>query len=280
MRTNGTILDNVQPMPGSSTSQGSSKECLPVLSKLRVITADITVGPFAEQMSAIVAHGAAHRSSYVCCVNAHMIVEAREPAFAGIIAKADFATPDGMPVLRAMQLFHRVRQERVAGNDILPALFQKAAAEGLGIFLFGASEEVQQRMVDRAARELPALRIVGRYSPPFAPLEAMDLAADAARIEATGAHMIMVSLGCPKQEKWMAAMKGRVNGVMLGVGGAFLLYAGIDERAPKWMRDLSLEWVFRLCLEPRRLWKRYLVTNGIFLVLFAIEGIQRLFGKR
>lgn len=252
---------------------------VPVLPKRRVLTADITLGGFDEQVQAMAAHGAAHRSSYVCCVNAHMTVEARDPAFAAVVNEADFATPDGMPVLRALQLFHKVAQERVAGNDLLPALFHTAAQQGLGVFLFGGSETVQQKIIDRAARELPELRIVGHYSPPFAPLHAMDLDADAARINATGAHIVMVSLGCPKQEKWMARMKGKVNAVMLGIGGAFLLYAGVDKRAPKWMRDLSLEWVYRLWLEPRRLWRRYVVTNSIFLVLFTLESLKRLFGK-
>jgi N-acetylglucosaminyldiphosphoundecaprenol N-acetyl-beta-D-mannosaminyltransferase len=104
--------------------------------------------------------------------------------------------------------------------------------------------------------------------------------AEAARINAAGAQIVMVSLGCPKQERWMAAMKGRVNGVMLGLGGAFLLYAGVDNRAPRWMRDLSLEWLYRFMLEPRRLWRRYLVTNTQFLVLLAAEVFRRLFDKR
>ena len=132
--------------------------------------------------------------------------------------------------------------------------------------------------MDRAARELPTLRIVGHWSPPFAPLEQMDLMTDAARINTSGAGIVMVSLGCPKQERWMAAMKGQVHAVMLGVGGAFLLYAGVDTRAPKWMRDLSLEWMYRLWLEPRRLWRRYLVTNSQFLVLFFGAWVRWLLG--
>jgi N-acetylglucosaminyldiphosphoundecaprenol N-acetyl-beta-D-mannosaminyltransferase len=247
-----------------------------VLPKLRVLTVDISLGTFEEHLEAVVEMGAAHRSSYVCCVNAHMTVEARSPFFAAVVNNADLATADGMPVLRALQRFHKVDQERVAGNDILPALMEKAADKGLSVYLIGATDDVQRLIADRAAKELPALRIVGRYSPPFVPLEEMDLEADAARINASGAHIVMVSLGCPKQEKWMAAMKGRVNGVMLGLGGAFLLYAGIDKRAPKWMRDLSLEWVYRLWLEPRRLMKRYLVTNSAFLVLIGKEMLQRM----
>lgn len=250
------------------------------LPKLPVLTVDITVGSFMEHVRAIADLGQAHTSSYVCCVNAHMTVEARDPVFGKVVREADLATADGMPVLKAMQLFNKVRQERVAGNDLMPALFHEAAHRGLGVYLFGSSDDVQQRIVDRAARELPGLRIVGRWSPPFRPLDQMDFEGDAARINASGAHIIMVSLGCPKQERWMAAMKGRVNGVMLGIGGAFLLYAGIDKRAPKWMRDLSLEWLYRLWLEPRRLWRRYVVTNSQFIVLFVVEVIRPIFGPR
>ena len=246
--------------------------------KCRVLTADISLGGFDEHIRAFADLGARHESSYVCCVNAHMTAEARDPGFARVVNGADFATADGMPVLYSLRLFHRTAQERVAGNDILPALFGEAARRGLKVFLYGGRQEVLDAIVERAGRELPDLLFAGTHSPPFAPLDEMDLDAEADRINASGAHIIMVSLGCPKQERWMAAMKGRVNGVMLGLGGAFLLYAGLDTRAPKWMRDLSLEWCYRLWLEPGRLWKRYLVTNSIFLGLFVKHGVRRLFG--
>lgn len=239
--------------------------------KRRVLTADITVAPFDAQIAAFSDLGQAHTSSYVCCVNAHMTVEARDPAFAAMVNGADIATADGMPVLKALNLFHGVGQERVAGNDILPALFNEAERRGLRVFLYGGQEEVLRKIVGRAAVENPGLIFAGTYSPPYAPIERMDLLADAERINASGAHIIMVSLGCPKQERWMAAMKGRVHGVMLGLGGAFLLQAGVDTRAPKWMRDLSLEWLYRLWLEPGRLWKRYFVTNTLFIGLFLRE---------
>ncbi len=245
------------------------------LPKRRVLTADITVGSFQDQVNTMADLGAAHRSSYVCCVNAHMTVEARDETFAKVVNQADLATADGMPVVKVLNAFHKVGQERVAGNDILPALLEKAAHEGLLVYLYGASAEVQQRMVERAVKEIPGIRFAGTYAPPYGPLEALDLETEAARINGTGAHIVMVSLGCPKQERWMAAMKGRVNAVMLGLGGAFLLYAGMDTRAPKWMRDLSLEWLYRLWLEPRRLWKRYLVTNTVFIFLVLKAMLRR-----
>ncbi len=251
-----------------------------LLPKRRVLTADITVGSFGQHVDVIAQAARTHRSSYVCCVNAHMTVECRDPGFAAIVNNADLATADGMPVLKVLQWFHKVKQDRVAGNDLMPALLERAAKQGLTVFLYGGSSDTLQKIMERAQREWPALRFAGSHSPPFGPLSGMDMAAEAARVNASGAHLIMVSLGCPKQERWMAAMKGRVNGVMLGLGGAFLLYAGVDTRAPLWMRKLSLEWLYRFLLEPRRLWKRYLVTNTQFLVLFGSELVRRMFTAR
>lgn len=247
-----------------------------MLPKKQALNVAITTGSFAEHVEQICAWGAAHRSAYVCCVNAHMTVEARDPGFNAVVNGADMATADGMPVLKALQWFGKVRQERVAGNDLMPALLDAAVAKGLKVFLYGGKEEVLNIIRERASIKYGASPIVGHESPPFRSLSAQEMDEAAARINSSGAHIIMVSLGCPKQERWMAAMKGKVNGVMLGLGGAFLLYAGVDSRAPKWMRDLYLEWLYRFALEPRRLWKRYLVTNSIFIGMV----IRRALGGR
>lgn len=247
------------------------------LPKREVVGVGITLGSFEEHVGTIAALGAARRSSYVCCVNAHMAVEAsRDPVFAAVVNGADLATADGMPLLRCLQWFGGERQERVAGNDLMPAVLGRAAEQGLSVYLYGGREEVLERIRDRASRELPALHIAGAYAPPFRALSDEELRADADRINASGAQIVMVSLGCPKQERWMAAMRPGVRAVMLGLGGAFLLYAGVDTRAPRWMRDLSLEWLYRLALEPGRLWKRYLVTNTLFLGLALKAGWRRI----
>ena len=250
------------------------------LARKRVLGVDISIGTFAEHIAAFTKWAHARRSSYVCCVNAHMTVEAHnDPAFAAIVNGADAATADGMPVLKAVQRFHTIQQERVAGNDLLPALLAEAERQQLSVYLYGGEQQVLDAMVVRAGKEHPQLRFAGVVSPPFRAFSEAELSEVAERINASGAHMVMVALGCPKQERWMAAMKGRVNAVMLGLGGAFLLYAGVDRRAPKWMRDLSLEWLFRLALEPGRLWKRYLVTNSVFVWLFVKEASHDLFSK-
>ncbi len=246
------------------------------LPKKRTIGVDLSTGTFAEHILRFAAFGAKRRSSYVCCVNAHMCVEAHnDPAFAAVVNNADFATADGMPMLNKLNSTHGLKQERVAGNDIMPALMIEAERQGLGVFFYGGKQDVLDVIIAKAAREQPKLRISGAESPPFRPLTASEIDQAAERINASGAHIVFVSLGCPKQEKWMASMKGKINAIMLGMGGAFLLYAGVDSRAPKWMRDLSLEWAYRFALEPRRLWKRYLVTNTTFLWLSATDRFRK-----
>ncbi|MFZ1686848.1 MAG: WecB/TagA/CpsF family glycosyltransferase [Flavobacteriales bacterium] len=246
-----------------------------MLAKRRVINVDISNGSFAEHVQAICALGKAHRSSYVCCVNVHMAVEARDPSFNAVVNDADLATADGMPILYSMRLLAKVEQERVAGNDLMPGLLLEAERQGLAVFLYGGKQDVLDTIIARSTKEQSPSPIVGHESPPFRELTNTEMDEAAARINASGAHVILVALGCPKQERWMSRMRGKVNGVMIGVGGAFLLYAGVDTRAPKWMRDLSLEWLYRLALEPRRLFKRYFITNSIFLGMFAKALLKR-----
>lgn len=258
-----------------ASAPGMAYAAAPALPKHPVLTVRVSAGSFAEQAAAIIALARRRASAYVCCVNAHMTVEARDPAFARVVSEADLATPDGMPVLMAMRRLNRMAQERVAGNDLMPALLERAAREGIGVYLYGGTAQVQELIRQRAERDLPGIRFVGAHAPPFGPLEALDLVAEAERINASGAGLVLVSLGCPKQERFMAALKGKADATMVGVGGAFLLYAGIDSRAPKWMRDLALEWLYRLALEPRRLWRRYLVTNSLFLWLYFKALVKR-----
>jgi N-acetylglucosaminyldiphosphoundecaprenol N-acetyl-beta-D-mannosaminyltransferase len=246
------------------------------LPKSEVFGLGLSTGTFQAHVDAIIGLGRGHTSAYVCCVNVHMCMEAQgDPAFAAIVNGADLATADGMPILKSLNKFRRLNQERVAGNDLMPAVMAAAERAGLSIFLHGGQQQVLDTIVSKAGKEYPALKIAGTWSPPFRPATEQERAAEVERIAQSGAHIVLVSLGCPRQEKWMAAMKGKVPAVMLGLGGAFLLYAGVDSRAPLWMRKASLEWLYRLCLEPGRLWKRYLVTNSAFILLYARQLVRR-----
>lgn len=253
---------------------------LPDPSRARILSVDVSTGTFEDLLGRIIRLGKARTSSYVCCVNAHMVAEAsRDPALQTVVDEADVASPDGMPVVYSMRLLHGRRQERVAGNDLLPAVIARAESEGQSVFFYGSTEAVLKGIEERLEADHPKLVIAGTYTPPFRDLTDAEMSSAADAVNASGANIVFVSLGCPRQERWMAAMRGRIDAVMLGVGGAFPLFAGMDSRAPRWLRDLSLEWSYRLAREPRRLWRRYLVTNSIFLWLLLRELAARPFRR-
>jgi N-acetylglucosaminyldiphosphoundecaprenol N-acetyl-beta-D-mannosaminyltransferase len=241
-----------------------------MLSKQVVLDSGISTGSFDDFVDKILQLGAARNSAYVCCANVHMIVEAnRDASFRQVLDEANLVTPDGGPVASVAGWLSGQPQERVAGMDLLPALLAEAAQRGQSVYFYGTTDEVLQAIVDRAKRELPTLRLVGTCAPPFRTLTPEEEEAHAAAINAADPDLLFVALGCPRQERWMAAHRGKVKACMLGVGQALLVYAGMEQRLPLWARRLWLEWAYRLWLEPRRLWRRYLITNSRFLYLMA-----------
>lgn len=250
-----------------------------MLSKQLVLDSPIAIGPFKEFVDTILQLGAARSSAYVCCANVHMLVEAhRDASFRQVLAEANLVTPDGGPVASIAGWRSGRPQERVAGMDLLPALLAEAARRGQSVYFYGTTDDVLRAIVERARRELPALRIGGTCAPPFRPLTPAEEAGHVAAINAADPDLLFVALGCPRQEKWMAAHRGQVKACMLGVGQAFLTYAGLEQRLPVWARRLWLEWAYRLYLEPRRLWRRYLLTNSRFLYLMARQTLTRAWG--
>lgn len=241
-----------------------------MLSKQLVLDSDITTGRFNDFVDNILQLGAARTSAYVCCANVHMVVEAhRDASFRQILHRANLVTPDGGPVASVAGWLSGQPQERVAGMDLLPALLTEAAQRGQSVYFYGTTDDVLQAIVNRAKRELPTLRLVGTCAPPFRPLTPQEEAEHVAAINAADPDLVFVALGCPRQERWMAAHQGKIKACMLGVGQALLVYAGMEQRLPVWARRLWLEWAYRLWLEPRRLWRRYLITNSRFLYLMA-----------
>jgi N-acetylglucosaminyldiphosphoundecaprenol N-acetyl-beta-D-mannosaminyltransferase len=214
-------------------------------------------------------------SSYVCVANVHMMAEAHlDKSFAEVIHKADVITPDGVPLTWGLRLLHGIKQERVAGSDILPDLLCRASIEEIPVYFYGGTTQ----MLDQTSRFLtanyPTLKVVGMFSPPFRNLTTGEEQGIINTINQSGARLVFVVLGCPKQEKWMASMKGRINAVMIGIGGALPILVGAQKRAPKLMQKAGLEWLYRFYLEPRRLFKRYAVTNTYFMYLLFREYIR------
>jgi N-acetylglucosaminyldiphosphoundecaprenol N-acetyl-beta-D-mannosaminyltransferase len=205
-------------------------------------------------------------SRSVCACNVHTIVSARQdPEFAGVIAGADLRMPDGAPVAWRLRGRGFARQRRVSGAEIMRRCCARAAQTRLPVFLYGSTEETLARLAASLREEFPGLRIAGSLAPPFRRLTPAEDAQVVRAIAESGARIVFVALGCPKQEAWMQSHRGAVPGVMLGAGAAFDFLAGAQRRAPQWMQEAGLEWLHRLCSEPRRLWRRYLVTNTLFL---------------
>ncbi len=247
-----------------------------MLSKQLVLTSGISTGSFDDFVESILQLGAARTSAYVCCANVHMVVEAyRDASFQQVLDEASLVTPDGGPVASVAGWVGGHPQERVAGMDLLPALLAEAARRGRSVYFYGTTDDVLQAIVDRAQRELPALRLVGTCAPPFRALTPAEEAEHVAAINAADPDLLFVALGCPRQERWMAAHRGKIKACMLGVGQAFLVYGDLEKRLPVWARRLWLEWAYRLWLEPRRLWRRYLVTNFRFLWFMTRKTLMR-----
>ena len=237
------------------------------MEKKKVIRSEISTGSFNECINYIFSLTESKRSSYVCFANVHMIIEAyKDSAFNKALSEADVVTPDGRPLSIFMNFFYKIKQERIPGMDLLPKLLEEAEKRGKSVFFYGSTNDTLDLIADRIRRELPGLEFT-MYSPPFRPLTPEEKEADLDRINKANPDLLFVSLGCPRQEKWMAEHNGKVNACMLGVGQAFNTYAGIEKRLPKWMRGLALEWAYRLYLEPKRLWRRYLVCNSLFIYL-------------
>lgn len=250
-----------QSQAGHGPAHHGSRLTLPVLA------VPIDVVGSKQAIARISAWAQAGQSRYVCICNVHSTVTAsRDVDFAKVIDEADMATPDGAPVAWMLRRQGAVNQPRVSGPDLMLAYCEHAAETGEGIFLYGSTEVTLAALQSKLLQRWPTLRIVGTCSPPFRALSAEEDRAHVDLINRSGAGTVWVSLGCPKQEHWMAAHRGRINAVMVGVGAAFDFHAGTVDRAPEWMRNSGLEWLHRLLSEPRRLWKRYLITNSIFIL--------------
>jgi N-acetylglucosaminyldiphosphoundecaprenol N-acetyl-beta-D-mannosaminyltransferase len=217
-------------------------------------------------LSRIAAWARERESRYVCNCNVHSLIEASQDAsFRNVLNQADMATPDGMPLAWMLRHLGFARQQRIAGPDLMWKYCERAEESGDSIYLFGSTVKTLSLLSEHLLAAFPALRISGLYSPPFYPPSEEEDAKIVASMNGSGAGVVFVGLGCPKQEKWMAAHRGRVKAVMIGVGAAFDYHAVNVKRAPRWMQRNGLEWLYRLRSEPRRLWKRYLVTNAIFI---------------
>jgi N-acetylglucosaminyldiphosphoundecaprenol N-acetyl-beta-D-mannosaminyltransferase len=219
-------------------------------------------------------------SRYVCVAAVNNVIEAHDdPHLMEVMNGADLVTPDGMPLVWWLRWLGVQEATRVCGPDLTPRILERAATEGLAVGFYGGDPNVLDRLVATARRRWPELSIVYAFSPPFRELVAAEDDVVVRDINGSGARILLVGLGCPRQENWMASHRGRVGSVMVGVGAAFDYLAGTKRRAPRWLRATGLEWLFRLATEPRRLAKRYLRGNPRFVMLSGAQLLRSAFGS-
>ncbi len=220
-------------------------------------------------------------SRYVCISTVHMVMEGHDdPDYQRIVNAADMVTSDGMPLVWALRLLGARNAERVYGPTLTPLFCEYAAAEGIPVGFYGSSPDVLEAMVGNLQEAFPTLQVAYQHSPPFRTLTDDEIDEEIAAIRASGARVIFVGLGCPKQERWMHARRGEIDAVMVGVGAAFDYVGKTKIQAPRFLQDHGLEWLFRLVTEPRRLWRRYLYHNPRFVGLFGLQCARTLVGGK
>lgn len=211
---------------------------------------------------------------YICIAPAATIVEAQDDQdYRRVVTGADMITPDGMPLVWIGRLKGKRRVGRTYGPDLLEALCKEGETKGYRHYFYGGTEETAQRLKTNLKRQFPNVQIAGHYVPQQQPIHFSEKKEILEAIDQSGADILWVGLGSPKQDFWMAEHRNLLNvPVMIGVGAAFDFLAGTKPQAPRWMRQAGLEWFFRLCCEPRRLAKRYLVGNTQF-IYFLIKDV-------
>lgn len=250
--------------------------------RVPVLGVQVDVLDWAGAVERIATWGRAAESRYVCFSNVHSAVTASlDCDFHQVLAESDLCTSDGAPVTWMLRQLGAPEQRRLNGPDLMWRYFAAEAPKGGKVYFYGSTPQTLALLRERVECQFPGLQVVGVHSPPFRPITAQEDEEDVQRINASGAHVVFVGLGCPKQELWMAQHRGRINAVMLGVGAAFDYHAGVQRRAPEWMQHNGLEWLHRLASEPRRLWRRYLLTNLPFLFMGSAQWLSsRITGAR
>lgn len=242
------------------------------LKKGRVIGIPVSVGTLEAVVERIIEAASENTGGYVCIANVHQITTARrDPLLKEVIENADIVTSDGMPLVWSLRRQGHKDAKRVAGPDLTLKLCESAEQKEIPLYFYGGSPETIKKLQKALNKRFPKLKVVGCESPPMLPEKPPVDMEVVQRIRSTGAKIVFVGLGCPKQDFWMAEYASHLNSVLIGVGAAFDFLSGEVPRAPLWMQRIGLEWLFRLVTEPRRLWKRYFVTNTLFIYYSVMD---------
>ncbi len=250
------------------------------LQRGQVIGLPVEVGNMASVTAEVLRLAKVRAGGHVCVANVHMLTMARsDPDLRRVMDHASIVVSDGMPLVWRLRRSGFADARQVRGPDLTLELCRRAAATGIPVYFYGGDEALMAALVGRLQGELPALEVAGAEPAPMLPRQPGVDPDLIERIRSSGAGLVFVGLGCPKQEFWMAVHRPHLGAVLLGVGQAFAIAAGRLPEAPAWMRRAGLEWLFRLAKEPGRLWRRYLIANSRFIALVALEELGRLFRR-
>ncbi|HEX5853607.1 MAG TPA: WecB/TagA/CpsF family glycosyltransferase [Solirubrobacteraceae bacterium] len=250
---------------------------------MAVLDIPLAVSDYDEVIDWMEAMVAADARGYVTAAAVNLVMSAHEdPETRAATVGATLAVPDGQPLVWALRALGHSRATRVYGPDLMAHFCARAARSGMPMYLYGGRTPGALELLETKLRErFPGLRIVGGFSPPFRDPTPAEEQITIDAIDASGAAVVWVGTGQPKQEKWMMRMRPRLAAPLLvGVGAAFDFHAGLVSQAPAWMQRNGLEWVYRLSREPKRLWRRYARYNPLFVVGFARQYARHRLGKR
>lgn len=249
-----------------------------MISSVDVLGVPFAVTNYQEAAEFIIDRAHSHQPTAVYALPVHGVVEANtNAAFKQATDVADLIVPDGQPVRWFMNYVHKTKlKDRVYGPELVKHVLTAANQQKMKIYLYGgATETVLAQFVNWVVENYPKVVIAGQYREENFAQRTLD----PNEIESSGAQLLLCALGCPAQELWIAESKAQFRGVMVGVGAAFSFHSGNLARAPKWMQDRGLEWLYRLTKEPKRLWKRYLYTNAYFIYLVMRHFARRIFSN-
>lgn len=236
-----------------------------------------TATDYEDAARVIIGHASRNRSFGVSALAVHGLVTAyKNESLKSLVNKIDLVVPDGQPVRWALNsIYHTHLKDRVYGPLLTLKVLEHSDEKKLKVYLYGSTQNTCERFANFIQTKYPHIKIVGIHVDRFREATDQEDDEDIAKINASGAHIVLVGRGCPRQEIWVANHLGKVNAAMMAVGAAFDFHAGTVKQAPGWMQNAGLEWLFRLIQEPKRLWKRYLVTNSIFILLFLKHKFLR-----
>lgn len=242
------------------------------LQHCEILKTNINVTNMSDTIKYIAGHLDDLRGKYICVSNVHTTVMSYEnEEYRKIQNGAAMALPDGAPLSSYSRRKGYKQAQRVTGPDLMLELFAISKEKGYRHYFYGATEETLQSMKEVLERDYPGIQIAGMYAPPFRVLTPQEDAQIVAKINESRPDFIWIGLGAPKQEEWMYQHMGQLQGVLIGVGAGFDYLAGYIKRAPRWMQRMSLEWLYRLLQDPKRLWRRYFTSNVKFICLTRMD---------